>query len=240
MENVSTSKNGLFETDLEMGGCCNYLELSEGEEIGNHRMKQLCTESCSDGGIKFEGRVTSSVAMTCGDNLEDAKLMVLERKVVEVEVPEKKVVKERSRAMSAKKPPKHPRQPRGLSLDSADQKLIRELHELAKLKRARVERMKALKKAKEAKVSSSKNQLVATLLTVLFCLVLLLQGISSRTSPVASIQGSPIPTAVPYSIISVQHDPISSASYVNKPGSKSPRLVEHSVGTEEQESRVVG
>ena len=164
MENLSTSKDGVSEPDLEMGGGYDNLELSGVETIENYKMKQSYN---NNGESKYENMVATSI----GNELEDVKSMV-----VEVEVSEKKVVKERPKAMSAKKPPKHPRPPRGLSLDSADQKLIRELHELAKLKRARVERMKALKKAKEAKVSSSKNQLFATLLTVLFCLVLLLQG----------------------------------------------------------------
>ncbi|XP_057543650.1 uncharacterized protein LOC130822532 [Amaranthus tricolor] len=231
MENLSTSKDGVSEPDLEMGGGYDNLELSGVETIENYKMKQSYN---NNGESKYENMVATSI----GNELEDVKSMV-----VEVEVSEKKVVKERPKAMSAKKPPKPPRPPRGLSLDSADQKLIRELHQLAKLKRARVERMKALKKAKEAKLASSKNQLFATLLTVLFCLVVLLQGISSRTNPAASFQGSPISTAVTeHSIISVQHNPISSASYVNKPSSESPRLVEQSAGVDiaEQESRAVG
>ncbi|CAO2838112.1 unnamed protein product [Amaranthus hypochondriacus] len=233
MENLSTSKDGVSEPDLEMGGGCDNLDLSGIEAIENYKMKQSYN---NNGGFKNEDRVATSI----GNELEDVKSMVVE---VEVEVSERKVVKERPKAMSAKKPPKPPRPPRGLSLDSADQKLIRELHQLAKLKRARVERMKALKKAKEAKLASSKNQLFATLLTVLFCLVVLLQGISSRNSPAASFQGSPISTGVTeHSIISVQHNPISSASYVNKPSSESPRLVEQSTGVDipEQESRAVG
>lgn len=172
MENV-TSKDGYYETDLEMGGACNNIDINGGEANGNHRMKELYSEG-SNGGVKFEERLTSSIGTSCGDDAEKVKLMVVEEK--SGDVLEKKVVKERPKAMSAKKPPKPPRPPRGLSLDSSDQKLIRELHELAKLKRARVERMKAWKKAKETKVASSKNQLFATLLTVLFCLVVLFQG----------------------------------------------------------------
>lgn len=248
MENV-TSKDGYFDApDLEMGGLCNNLDLSGCDVIGNNRMKQLYSEGGSVERIKLEERVTTSIATSCnggggggsGDDTESVKLMVIDER--NVEVPEKKAVKERPKAMSAKKPPKPPRPPRGLSLDSADQKLIRELHELAKLKRARVERMKALKKAKEVRVASSKNQLFATLLTVLFCIVVLFQGISSRTSSAASFQGSPISYGVTdRSIISVQHNPISSASYVNGPGSESPRLVEQSSGVDraEQASRAV-
>ncbi|XP_021774267.1 uncharacterized protein LOC110738207 [Chenopodium quinoa] len=237
MENV-TSKDGYFDADLEMGGAC---DNSVGEEIENNNMKPLYFEGSGNGGNKFEERLSPSIAMSCGgEDTESVKLMVIDER--NVEVPEK-VVKERPKAMSAKKPPKPPRPPRGLSLDSADQKLIRELHELARLKRARVERMKALKKTREARVSSPKNQLFATLLTVLFCLVVLLQGISSRTSSAASFQGSPISSGVTErSIISVQHNPISSASYYNGPGFESHRLVEQSSGNNrgEQASRAVG
>ncbi|XP_021730375.1 uncharacterized protein LOC110697309 [Chenopodium quinoa] len=241
MDNV-TSKDGYYDADLEMGGVCDNLDYSGGEEIENNKMKPLYFEGSGNGGIKFEERLSPSIATSCGgEDTESVKLMVIDER--NVELPEKKVVKERPKAMSAKKPPKPPRPPRGLSLDSADQKLIRELHELARLKRARVERMKALKKTREARVSSPKNQLFATLLTVLFCLVVLLQGISSRTSSAASFQGSPISSGVAErSIISVQHNPISSASYDNGSGFESHRLVEQSSGDNraEQVSRAVG
>ncbi|GAU19185.1 hypothetical protein TSUD_198670 [Trifolium subterraneum] len=94
-----------------------------------------------------------------------------------------------------KKAAKPPRAPRGPSLDAADQKLIREITQLAMLKRARVERMKALKKMKAAKSSSSpSSSLFSMVFTVVFCIVILLQGISSSSgkSSVTSFQGSPI------------------------------------------------
>ncbi|KAL0288198.1 UNVERIFIED_CONTAM: hypothetical protein Sradi_7103200, partial [Sesamum radiatum] len=88
--------------------------------------------------------------------------------------------KEKRFSMSAKKPPKPPRPPRGLSLDAADQKLIKEISELARIKRARIERMKVLKRMKAAKVSSasasSSGSLIA-MLTILFCIVIIFQGI---------------------------------------------------------------
>lgn len=94
-----------------------------------------------------------------------------------VGVLEPKKVKDKRKSTSSKKPPKPPRPPRGLSLDAADQKLIKEISDLAMLKRARVERMKALKKMKAAKTSTSNSNLYATLITVLFCLVIVFQGI---------------------------------------------------------------
>lgn len=80
----------------------------------------------------------------------------------------------------SKKPPRPPRPPTTSPLDAADQKLINELSELAMLKRARVERMKALKKMKNSKPASSIGNLVALIITVIFCLVILWQGVFSR------------------------------------------------------------
>ncbi|KAL8105437.1 uncharacterized protein LOC141676536 isoform X2 [Apium graveolens] len=102
--------------------------------------------------------------------------------------------RDKRKTLSAKKAPKPPRPPRGLSLDAADQKLIKEFAQLAMMKRARTERMKALKKMKAAKASSSSSSssgnLFAMLFTVVFCLVILFQGVSSRSST-ASFAGSP-------------------------------------------------
>lgn len=235
MEN-NTSKEGQYDGDLEKGRVSGELGYSGRLIFGTVRMNQLDSERNCNGSVtsnSFEGS-------------ENVNVMVVNKEVGEQrsgDVLEKKVVREKPKAMSAKKPPKPPRPPRGLSLDSTDQKLIKELHELAKLKRARIERMKALKKAKEAKATSSKNHLFATLLTILFCLVLLFQGISSRTNRAVNFQGSPISSGVTEdSIISVQHYPTSSLSNVDGPGSESHRLVEPASGldTPEQVSRAVG
>nr|GFA61429.1 transmembrane protein, putative [Tanacetum cinerariifolium] len=82
----------------------------------------------------------------------------------------------RKKGSGAKKPP---RPPRGLSLDGADQKLIKELAELAVMKRARIERMKALTQKKASKLSSSSSSpgsFFAMIFTIIFFLVILLQG----------------------------------------------------------------
>lgn len=88
------------------------------------------------------------------------------------------LVKEKRKKSGNKKAAKPPRAPRGPSLDAADQKLIREITQLAMLKRARVERMKALKKMKAAKSLSPapSSGVFSMVLTVVFCIVILLQG----------------------------------------------------------------
>lgn len=83
---------------------------------------------------------------------------------------------EKEKKKRSKKPPRPPRPPSASPLDAADQKLISELSELASLKRARIERMKALKKMKNTKPASSIGNLVALIITIIFCLVILWQG----------------------------------------------------------------
>ncbi|KAM7463166.1 hypothetical protein LguiA_031287 [Lonicera macranthoides] len=135
----------------------------------------------------------------------------------------KKTGKEKSKKTSAKKPP---RPPRGLSLDAADQKLIKEIAELAMMKRARAERMKGLKKMKAAKASSSNGNLFAMLFTILFCLAILFQGLSSRTSSVG-FHGSPESSAaIEGGFTSVDDHWSPSASDTNLPGSRSPNPAE--------------
>ncbi|CAK8563808.1 unnamed protein product [Lathyrus sativus] len=106
------------------------------------------------------------------------------------------LVKEKRKKSGNKKAAKPPRAPRAPSLDAADQKLIREITQLAMVKRARVERMKALKKMKAAKsLSPSPGSGVFSLvLTVVFCIVILVQGMSASSgkSSVTSFQGSPV------------------------------------------------
>lgn len=111
---------------------------------------------------------------------EEVKLLVDEKLQVEevVDLKENYIGKEKRKTKSAKKPPKPPRPPRGLSLDAYDQKLIKEIAQLAMMKRVRIERIKALKKIKAAKASSSSSgSLFAMLFTIVFCLVILFQGI---------------------------------------------------------------
>lgn len=249
MDNIS-SNNGHFDIDLEKGILSDELGSSGGLVFGPIRMNQPYSEAVNgqdqnfNGSTKVEGGVISSANSSCGDGLTNVKSKVVDREGGEErsgDATEKKQVKEKPKSMSAKKPPRPPRPPRGLSLDSADQKLIRELHELAKLKRARIERMKALKKAKEAKPASWKSNSFATLLTVLFALVLLSQGISVkriRIHSAANFQGSPISSgATEGSAVSLQQhtDTIPDTSNGNRLDYKSLRPMESVSGSEARE-----
>ncbi|MED6145638.1 hypothetical protein PIB30_027205 [Stylosanthes scabra] len=134
-------------------------------------------------------------------------------------------LKEKHKKSNNKKSPKPPRPPRAPSLDAADQKLIREISELAMLKRARIERMKALKKMKAAKTSSSSgSSMFAMIFTVIFCIVIVLQGISPGKTSVASFQGSPEPAGEAGAAlieVQLQHHLNPSSSDVTAPGLES-------------------
>ncbi|KAK4425979.1 hypothetical protein Salat_1791900 [Sesamum alatum] len=164
--------------------------------------KEVGNPGCSDD----KSRNTDSFVVVCGmpmsadEMVKAEKAVCISSKLKDADElsPEsgKNSKREKRKAMSAKKPP---RPPRGLSLDAADQKLIKEISELAMMKRARIERMKALKKMKAAKASSmstsSSGNLIAMLFTVIFCIVVILQGchswgISPRTRSATPIPGT--------------------------------------------------
>ncbi|KAK7303660.1 hypothetical protein RJT34_14572 [Clitoria ternatea] len=142
--------------------------------------------------------------------------------------------KEKRKKVSNKKHPKPPRSPQSPALDAADHKLIKEITELAMLKRARVERMKALKKMKTAKPATSySGSILAMVFTVVFFIVIIFQGMSSRPSSVASFQGSPISVGGSEGgLISVQYQLMPSATDSNAPGSVSHNFVQQVAGSD--------
>ncbi|XP_009389609.2 uncharacterized protein LOC103976136 [Musa acuminata AAA Group] len=102
---------------------------------------------------------------------------------------EKKIGVEKTKKKGCKKPPKPPRPPNSPPLDAADQKLMKEIAEVALMKRARIERMK--KKMKNAKLTHSNGNFWAFIITILFVIVIIWQGVISRGSSNFSFHGSP-------------------------------------------------
>lgn len=151
---------------------------------------------------------------------------------------EKKPVKEKRKTAKPKKAPKPPRPPKGPILDTADMKLVKEISELAMKKRVRIERMKALKKMKAANSSSSSSSsssgssLTAMVVTILFFLIIIFQGIFSQTNSSANIQGSPGPEAAANGLISVQLYRDHLPTYGDAPSSESPNSLERPSGSE--------
>ncbi|XP_068327008.1 uncharacterized protein [Pyrus communis] len=230
-----------FEVDLENGVVVSEEDSSDSAVSSTKKQaKTLIAKVCGgllDGTVKVEDRIGlcgngSNSSVVCPDNLKVATNKVLEGNEC-IDHVEKSRVKDKRKKTSNKKPPKPPRPPTGPSLDAADQKLIKELSEIAMWKRARIERMKALKKMKAAKASSSNSSTFAMLLTILFCLVLILQGISYRRSSPVNFEGSPVSAGgAEGNLISVQYYPNPSS---NEPGSASPNKVEQVAGSDPQE-----
>ncbi|CAK9145685.1 unnamed protein product [Ilex paraguariensis] len=187
-----------FAVDLESGRTAN-------EEVGgpgptsNAKLEEaVSTKVCSvfvDVGESSKNGVNLDSNLKNGSEASPEIIKSLMDKKVEGVVAanqaEEKTGKSKRKSTSAKKPPKPPRPPRGLSLDAADERLIKEIAELAMIKRARIKRMKALKKMKAAKASSPNGNLLATLFTMIFCLVIIFQGASSRCSSPVSSHGPP-------------------------------------------------
>ncbi|KAJ0034422.1 hypothetical protein Pint_24304 [Pistacia integerrima] len=186
------------------------------------QVKMLLAKVCSrfmDGSMKGEDNASlcSNVSSADGVSVENLKGASKDDEG-------KKVVKEKRKKSSNKKAPKPPKPPRGPSLDSADLKLIKEITEIAMLKRARIERMKALKKMKAAKQSSPNSNILAMVFTVLFCLVIIFQGLSSGATKV-NFEESPVSTgSTEGGLISVHFTGNPAPSNANGPGF--PNLVE--------------
>ncbi|KAF8392710.1 hypothetical protein HHK36_023059 [Tetracentron sinense] len=223
-----------FAVDLENGGTTSEEDGSKDTVSSVRKAKKMLGRLRSgfvsfDGSIKGEDGGSSYNNMPNSGEVSAENVELLTDKTSEGEetlsLVEKKTVKEKRKKTNSKRPPKPPRPPRGPSLDAADQKLVREISELAMMKRARIERMKALKKMKAAKSSSSNSTLIAMVITILFCLVIIFQGIHSRSSSHVSFQGSPQSAVTKGGLISVQYYNNLSASDTNGPGSGSPKYV---------------
>lgn len=174
--------------DLESGGTTSEEDGPRDTFPGITKSKKLFGRVWNGSGnldvsVKGDGALNSA---NYGElNSADASVEILgllaEKKLGGEENVGKDVKRENPRKKSNKKAPKPPRPPKSPSLDAADMKLVKEISELAMLKRARIERMKALKKMKAAKAasstSSSISNLCAMVITILFCVIIILQGI---------------------------------------------------------------
>ncbi|XP_022846968.1 uncharacterized protein LOC111369618 isoform X1 [Olea europaea var. sylvestris] len=120
---------------------------------------------------------------------------------------EKKHEKKRWKNGKSKKAAnKPPLPPKGPSLDAADMKLVRDISLHATKRRERIERMKALKKRKAAKESSpsSTGTMSAMIITILFFLVIIFQGLGSMKSSTETSLGAHEPGVETKSLISVE------------------------------------
>ncbi|MFS7994043.1 hypothetical protein Hanom_Chr12g01101241 [Helianthus anomalus] len=93
--------------------------------------------------------------------------------------------KEKQKVKNSKRASKPPRPRKGPSLSTSDLRLVKEISEMVMKKRARIQRLKSLKKARSARLktapppassASSYMSIFAMMITVLFLIVIILQG----------------------------------------------------------------
>lgn len=152
---------------------------------------------------------------------EDETLDLAEKKT--------EVEKTKKKKKGGRKPPKPPRPPRAVSLEPTDQKVIQQISELAMMKRARIERMKALMKMKNSRPASLSSNFWPLIITVLFCIIIVWQGFSSRSHQRSSFAGSPESSIGNGRMIQVQFLRNAFPSESNSPVSDSPSIMENSM-----------
>lgn len=174
----SDSKESNLVIDLESGGTSEEEGCGHPSSYGSIPVKKTLGRAWS-GFVGFDGCVRSADGISICKTEVNYGMESLAGGLGEqrMEFVGKKRNQEKLKKMGFKKPPKPPRPPRRPLLDATDMKMVREISELAMMKRARVERMKALKLKMEKTSSSSSTNLIAMIITVLFCFILIFQGI---------------------------------------------------------------
>lgn len=173
------SRESNSDADLEYGEIRRRDDQNKGQScIGQHSNKMVDWEwnmvRGSKGLVKDDNLLTACKnVLHSGENVE---IYVDELGEEAASLVKKKMVAEKGKS-SSKKPPKPPRPPGTPSFDEADIKLCREISELARLKYARIRQMKELKKKRVDKVSSPVVSFFAMIITILFCYMIIFQGI---------------------------------------------------------------
>ncbi|XWS57419.1 hypothetical protein CRYUN_Cryun09bG0172600 [Craigia yunnanensis] len=167
MDKIDSRESDLI-VDLECGDTT-----SDEDEIKEHRLRHLPTQN--------ESVLINTISKNSFISEEGVKMINVGDNVRVETVPgrdsmEKKKLGEKKTKRGSKKPPKPPRPPGGPSLNEADIKLVREICQLSRLRRARYERIKTLKKMRADKASSSKTNVFAMIITILFICVIIFQG----------------------------------------------------------------
>lgn len=179
--------------DIESGGASGVADTRTGPQLGKKQGKKLLNKLTSgvlglNGSTKDEP--SSNLRRLVKDSYEPVQLLIDrgpgdQQNHELLPLIEKTHEKERPKNGKSKKAAaKPPRPPKGPSLYAADMKLVRDISEHATKKHERIERMKALKKRKAAKKSSpsSTSTISAMIITILFFLVIIFQGLGSTKS----------------------------------------------------------
>ncbi|XP_055816573.1 uncharacterized protein LOC129886074 isoform X1 [Solanum dulcamara] len=171
-----------FEIDLESGGTTSDEDGRNNRDLtGETSNKELYkvgsgfrgVQSCN-GSVRNQDGSNTYNKMLSADDLSVRCTEIWSNKVREEmeKLGDNKMDIEKTRKP---KPPKPPRPPKGPSLDASDAKFVKEISELAIWKRRRTERIKALKKIKKESGSSSRMNILATVITIIFFLIIIFQ-----------------------------------------------------------------
>lgn len=180
------SKRGDRDVDLESGGLVRESNESEIQEVSGDHSGRLLHRSWSGGllgeqinnesvshqeGLHSNGKATTADDISVENNSEIAEIHSTKLKDNKGNPRGKKSSKEK---LKKPKPSKPPRPPKGPSLDPADIKLVKEISEMTVRKHKRMERLRSLKKIKDR--SSSKTNIVAMGITILFFFIIIFHG----------------------------------------------------------------
>lgn len=195
--------------DIESGGTSSEDDTGSDSVLGKKQAKELLKKIGTSSVLGFNGssevepspKSKGILGETSEESRESVRLLIekspggLQNQNL-MPVVEKKHEKERSKIGKSKKAPKPPRPPKGPTLDAVDMKLVKEISVLATKKRERIERMKALKKMKAAKSTSSSPSSCSTfpamIITILFCLVIIFQGIIINALKISRLLFKPL------------------------------------------------
>lgn len=195
--------------DIESGGTSSEDDTGSDSVLGKKQAKELLKKIGTSSVLGFNGssevepsaKSKGILGETSEESRESVRLLIekspggLQNQNL-MPVVEKKHEKERSKIGKSKKAPKPPRPPKGPTLDAVDMKLVKEISLLATKKRERIERMKALKKMKAAKSTSSSPSSCSTfpamIITILFCLVIIFQGIIINALKISRLLFKPL------------------------------------------------
>lgn len=180
MSQVSSGSDLDLDIDLESGGTTSEEDVNKNQAFGCVNSKRLL-------GRVRSGLIRSESLSDCTSD-EDCSCSY-DNFIVSDEIPaknneqlgrsaqfgHKKSDVEKPKKHKSSKPSKPPRPPRGPSLDASDMKLLKEISEV-KLNRRRIERSRTLKKVKKEQGSSLKTNILASLVTVAFVLVIIFEG----------------------------------------------------------------
>ncbi|KAH6802528.1 hypothetical protein C2S51_033974 [Perilla frutescens var. frutescens] len=221
MSQISSESDLDLDIDLESGGTTSEEDASKNQAFSCVNSKKLLGRVRS--GLtrsKSLGECTSDEDCSCSYDEFMTSDEILAKNKEQLgrfaQFGHKKIDEEKPKKPNSTKPP---RPPRGPSLDASDMKLLKEITEL-KSKRRRMERSGTSKKMKKEKASSQKTNLLACLVTVVFVLVIIFEGISGngdwliylvQKALVHTLYGTPIATAAGMNFCIIGH-----LSYENK------------------------